>query len=92
LNMTHVLSEEQQKISNALSMFVSELVKLQELQDKRLGYRKTDKKIFKIGFDLAGFDKEYFHTTEVQIEQEQLTIDKLEDDIKKAYEDNTLPI
>ncbi|MGV3144812.1 hypothetical protein [Streptococcus parasuis] len=92
LNMTHVLSEEQQKISSALSMFVSELVKLQELQDKRLGYRKTDKKIFKIGFDLAGFDKEYFHTTEVQIEQEQLTIDKLEDDIKKAYEDNTLPI
>lgn len=92
LNYSHYLEKEQQMIVQSIEYFVTELEKVQTLQDKRLGYRKTDTELFKIGFDLAGFDKEYFHTTEVQIEQEQLTIDKLEDDIKKAYEDNTLPI
>ncbi|ATZ04700.1 hypothetical protein [Streptococcus suis] len=92
LNYSHYLEKEQQMIVEAIEHFVTELEMVQTLQDERLGYRKTDKKLFKIGFDLAGFDKEYFHTTEVQIEQEQLSIDKLEEDIKKAYEDNTLPI
>ena len=90
--MSHILSDEQLQISNALNVFVNELVKFQDLQDKRLGYRKTDKKLFKIGFDLVGFDKKYFKATEDQIELEQFTIDELEDDIKKAYKENTFPI
>lgn len=92
LKMMHILSDEQQQISNALNIFVNELVKFQDLQDKRLGYRKTDKELFKIGFDLAGFDKKYFKATEEQIELEQFTSDKLNKDIEKAYEENTLPI
>ncbi len=92
LKMSHILSDEQLQISNALNVFVNELVKFQDLQDKRLGYRKTDKKLFKIGFDLVGFDKKYFKATEDQIELEQFTIDELEDDIKKAYKENTFPI
>lgn len=92
LNCSHYLDKEQQMIVKSIEHFVTELEKVQALQDKRLGYRKTDKTLFKIGFDLAGFDKEYFQTTEVQIEQEQLTSEKLNKDIEKAYEDNILPI
>lgn len=91
-NCSHYLEKEQQMIVEAIEHFVTELEMVQTLQDERLGYRKTDKKLFKIGFDLAGFDKKYFKATEEQIELEQFTSDKLNKDIEKAYKENTLPI
>ncbi|MFM0714354.1 hypothetical protein P7J19_09165 [Streptococcus suis] len=92
LNYSHYLEEEQQMIVEAIEHFVTELEKVQTLQDKRLGYRKTDTELFKIGFDLVGFDKDYFRTTEVQIEPKQLTVDEINEGIEKANKDNTLPI
>ncbi|HEM3670402.1 TPA: hypothetical protein U1C92_002158 [Streptococcus suis] len=92
LNCSHYLDKEQQLIAKSIEHFVTELEMVQTLQDERLGYRKTDKKLFKIGFDLVGFDKKYFKATEDQIELEQFTSDKLNKDIEKAYKENTLPI
>ncbi|WP_438832061.1 hypothetical protein [Streptococcus pluranimalium] len=91
-NCSHYLEKEQQMIVEAIEHFVTELEMVQTLQDERLGYRKTDKKLFKIGFDLVGFDKKYFKATEDQIELEQFTSDKLNKEIEKAYKENTFPI
>lgn len=92
LKLSHYLDKEQQMIVQSIERFVSDLEKVQSLQDSRLGYRKTDKKLFKIGFDLTGFDKEYFQVTEVQIEPKQLTLDEINEDIEKAYKDKALPM
>lgn len=92
LKLSHYLDKKQQMIVQSIERFVSDSEKVQSLQDSRLGYRKTDKKLFKIEFDLTGFDKEYFQVTEVQIEPKQLTLDEINEDIEKAYKDKALPM
>lgn len=91
-DLSHYLDEEQQMLMQSIEQFTNKLAKVQELQDKRIGYRKNDKELFKVGFDLVGFNKDYFKIESNQDEPKLMTYEELSADIKKAVENETFPI
>lgn len=92
IQLLHYLDEEQAIMYRSIENFVNEISKVQAKQDKRLGIHLADKAIFKKAFDSVGFNKEYFEKSTIETDNRRLSQEELNDQIKQAVKDATLPI
>lgn len=92
IQLLHYLDEEQAIMYRSIENFVNEISKVQAKQDKRLGIHLADKAIFKKAFDSVGFNKEYFEKSTIEIDNRRLSQEELNEQIKQAVKDATLPI
>lgn len=90
--LLHYLDEEQAIMYRSIENFVNEISKVQAKQDKRLGIHLADTAIFKKAFDSVGFNKEYFEKSTIEIDNRRLSQEELNEQIKQAVKDATLPI